>query len=152
MILYTNKHRIPFQIDDADYEAVSQYSWYIGGNGYPTTSIGKGSTHRPIYLHAFLAGRAPDGLQNDHISRDRTDNRRSNLRVVSRTVNMRNTGRRSDNTSGVKGVGWAPRRSKWCARIRVAGRAKTLGWFDTLEAATAARIAAEVRFWDGGEP
>lgn len=34
MIVLTDKHHLPFEIDEADYEAVSRYAWHIV-NGYP---------------------------------------------------------------------------------------------------------------------
>jgi hypothetical protein len=43
------------------------------------------------------------------------------------------------NTSGINGVEWAARRKKWCARGYQAGRAVHIGYFDTIEDATAAR-------------
>jgi hypothetical protein len=35
MILYTQKWKVPFQIDEADLEVVSRYGWHIGSGGYP---------------------------------------------------------------------------------------------------------------------
>lgn len=43
---------------------------------------------------------------------------------------------RADNMSGVRGVSWD--RGKWVARIRVRGRYKNLGRFNSIEAAEAA--------------
>jgi hypothetical protein len=151
MICYTNKHHTAFQIDEADYEAVSQYGWYVNAHGYPTTNIGKRPARGPIYLHEFLLGPAPDGLHTDHINRDKTDNRRANLRFVTRTINMRNTGKNASNVSGVKGVSWASRDKKWRAEIRMPGRKINLGWFSTLQEAAAARLAAEELLWEVSE-
>lgn len=147
VILYTNKRRVPFQIDAADYRAVSRYRWHIEGNGYPQTTLGTSVDKRSIYLHAFLMGRAPDGLQWDHINRDKLDNRRRNLRSVTASANQHNKGLSRNNTSGAKGVGWDITKRKWHACIGIAGRLKNLGRFDTLEEAVAARLAAEATFW-----
>jgi hypothetical protein len=45
-----------------------------------------------------------------------------------------------DNTSGIKGVDWRPRRRAWRARIFVNGKSLHLGLFETSELA---RIAYE---------
>jgi len=44
--------------------------------------------HRFVYEH--FNGPIPDGLQIDHINRDKADNRISNLRAVTQLENMRN--------------------------------------------------------------
>lgn len=44
------------------------------------------------------------GFFIDHIDRDTTNNRPDNLRSASRAENARNAKRRSDNTSGIKGL------------------------------------------------
>jgi hypothetical protein len=148
MIVYTDKHRIPFQIDEADAFAVSRYSWQIDNHGYPSTTIGKWpTTKRPLRLHQFLLGRAPDGKEWDHEDRDRRNNVRSNIRAVDDTVSARNTGRRRDNTSGVRGVSRRKDCDRWSATIKVAGRSKYIGTFTTLEAACAARTTAERDLW-----
>lgn len=145
MILYTRKHRVPFEIDERDFAAVSQHTWCVDARGYPCTRIGK----RTIKLHLLLLGKAPAGLEWDHIDRNKLNNQRGNLRAVSRTVNIRNTGKNVTNTSGVKGVYWHRIRNKWAAQIRAAGRARHLGLFHCIEAATAARLAAEKTLWKG---
>ena len=45
--------------------------------------------------------------------------------------------------SGVKGVQWHEKASKWVARIRYAGKSYHLGLYLNLEDATAARATAE---------
>ena len=53
-----------------------------------------------------------------------------------------NTGRRSDNTSGYKGVWHDKRRDQWVADIEANGVRHRLGYFPTPEAAKLARDAA----------
>lgn len=156
MICYTNKHKIPFQIDDEDEESVSNYNWYIDrvDQGYPSTHIrvyGDGvfnghTDNRTIRLHEFLMGRAPKGLEWDHKDQNSLNNCRSNLRLATPAMNKRN--RRLDyrNTSGCKGV-WQTESGRYRARIAVNGKVITLGMFDSYEEAKAARMNAEEMYW-----
>lgn len=74
----------------------------------------------------------------DHINGDKLDNRRENLRIVSRQQNVWNSGMRSDNTSGYKGVTFKKATGKYIARIRHNGRRIHIGDFtDPAEAARA---------------
>lgn len=91
---------------------------------------------------AIAHGRWP--YEIDHINGDKSDNRIANLREVTRQENSRNRGMRSDNCTGVAGV--SKRRGRWLARIQGDSREVTLGTFDTLTEAAAARKAAERRF------
>lgn len=98
------------------------------------------TAHRVAWL--YMTGEWPRG-QIDHINRDRTDNRWANLRVVKPSENIINQGIRSTNTSGIKGVSWDKKRRRWVAMITKDRKQQFLGYFDNLEAATAARRAAE---------
>jgi hypothetical protein len=147
VIVFTDLRRVPFQIDEADYEAVSRYTWSLDSQGYPTTNIGKQPHCRLMRLHPFLLGNAPKGLEWDHENRDKLDNRRRNLRAVSHSANVRNQDLRIDNMSGHRGVAWDARDRKWRAHIFTNGKKHHLGSFDTKEAAITARLAAEKKLW-----
>lgn len=95
--------------------------------------------HRVAWLLTY--GRWPDNCI-DHINGDRSDNRISNLRDVSKADNARNAKRRVNCTSGVTGVHWNRARQKWRAIIHFNKRCIHLGLFDTIEEAAAAREAA----------
>lgn len=86
----------------------------------------------------------------DHVNRVRTDNRWVNLREADRAQQQANTARRVTNTSGAKGVylkNDKGRAKRWCARITMDGRMKTLGHFGTMaEAAAAYDRAAAAAF------
>ena len=79
----------------------------------------------------------------DHISGDAADNRITNLRDVSQSMNCRNTAMQSSNTSGVCGVSWHKGSGKWQAHVKLYGKQKYLGTFDNIDDAAAARKAAE---------
>lgn len=95
--------------------------------------------HRVIWK--MMTGDDPQII--DHINGDRADNRWGNLRSVGRIENARNLGLSKNNTSGHNGVYWFPRYQKWMASIRINGRRKNLGYFETKEAAIAARALAD---------
>lgn len=70
------------------------------------------------------------------------ENQRSNLREATKSQNMANTHRRSNNTSGFKGVSWDKVNRKWIARIRVpGGKYLNLGRFQDPARANAAYAA-----------
>lgn len=92
---------------------------------------------RPYLAHrlAFLlmTGAMPAG-DVDHINGVRDDNRWSNLRDVSNGVNAQNQRKaRSDSETGLLGV--SPYRGQFRAQIRVNGKVRNLGLFDSPEVA-----------------
>ena len=130
-------------VDVADVEAVSAYRWRLHLNGYARAEVRSGGVRTYVYLHRLVC---PTDLTVDHINRDPLDNRRANLRPATRTQQLGNTGLRSTNTSGYRGVS-RTRSGRWGAWIRMHGRSVNLGTFDTPEQASAAyRIAAREYF------
>lgn len=101
-------------VDESDFEILSEHRWSFQGQGYAISRI-KGKN---ILMHVFLMGKKK-GLEIDHKNRDKLDNRRENLRHVTRSVNCFNTGLRSSNKSGFRGVSWDKRREKWRATIKM---------------------------------
>jgi len=78
---------------------------------------------------------------------NRDDNRLSKLREATRAQNNQNTGRRKDNSSGLKGVSWHKGEGKWSARINVDKRCIFLGYYSTpREAGIAYEAAAKKSF------
>jgi hypothetical protein len=88
-------------------------------------------------LHQVIAERMGIVGNPDHLDRDGLNNRRSNLRPATASQNGANQGKRSDNTSGVKGVYWHAGAGKWRARIKVDGKYHSLGYFIDLKDAKA---------------
>jgi hypothetical protein len=89
----------------------------------------------------------PHGLEVDHINHDKLDNRRCNLRIVTRQQNNQNTRPKtsSTRTSAYKGVHLA--KGKWRASIHTNGTTRQLGTFtDEVAAAKAYDQAARYYF------
>lgn len=85
-------------------------------------------------------------LEIDHDDGNRTNNIPSNLVDCSHRINMMNVKLRSDNSTGVVGIGWDNYRNKWVARIHVNGKNLLLGRFQKFDNAIKARQEAERRF------
>lgn len=128
-------------IDLADAE-YAERRWWESGTGY---AVGR-RDGRIVRLHRELLGLSfGDGLQVDHINRNRLDNRRSNLRVTDMQGNAENRGSVPGSTSQYRGVVWAPWAKRWRAQSKMAGKHHHLGYFereeDAAEAARAFRVA-----------
>lgn len=128
-------------VDDEDYERLSQFSWLKGARGYIIRYVGRTT----VWMHREVMGvQKGDKRDVDHINRDRTDNRQSNLRICTRSENCRNTGKKPSNTSGYKGVSWHKKYKCWQVKIKVSYKTIWIGRFhDVLEAATAYEEAAK---------
>jgi len=84
-----------------------------------------------------------DDQQVDHIDGNPMNNKIANLRLVSQAENGKNQKLHSNNSTGVSGVTWHSRDSRFQACISDSGRRVHLGMFDTLLDAVAARKSAE---------
>lgn len=96
--------------------------------------------HRLAWL--WMTGALPEN-EVDHVNGNRSDNRFSNLRSVSKLENSHNQSIRITNKSGHNGVFWDGRRRAWRVDLMNEGRSIYLGQFKTIEEATAARKAGE---------
>ncbi len=80
----------------------------------------------------------------DHINGNKSDNRIDNLRLATFSENSWNAEKRSDNTSGHKGVSFDKRRGVWVAYINAYGKRKHLGRFYLIEDAYKAYEKASI--------
>lgn len=91
--------------------------------------------HRVVWLMA--TGSWPED-ELDHDNGKRKDNRFENLFETDSLGNKKNAKLSVLNSSGVPGVSWIERRRRWQVRV---GR-EHVGYFETLESATTARLEA----------
>jgi AP2 domain/HNH endonuclease len=134
-------------VDDEDYEELSKYKWYAVKApktyyAYRNIRINK-LKQKQIGMHQHLLG-FKAGFEIDHINHNGIDNRRENLRWATDAQNSANKPRQMNNSSGVKGVYFDTRKSRWRARLMVKGRRIHIGTFSSLiDAEKAYREAAE---------
>lgn len=112
------------------------------GVGCLTVSINDKNYVAHVIAWLWYYGYIPENFI-DHIDRDCTNNKISNLREVTNKCNQRNTGNPKDNTSGVKGVYWHKAKNNWKAEITNNGRLLYLGSYTSFEDAVCARLAGE---------
>jgi hypothetical protein len=82
----------------------------------------------------------------DHINGNRADNRISNLRLATSCENARNSKLRCDNLQKAKGVSWHKHTQRFSARITFDGKTMNLGYFDTVDSASAAYSQASLKY------
>lgn len=99
--------------------------------------------HHLAWLYVF--GAFPD-YEIDHIDGNTLNNRILNIRDVTRPDNNKNRSLPTNNKSGVIGVSWDKRVSRWVAGIKISGKRIFLGYFADLEDAALARKAAEEKY------
>lgn len=117
-------------IDDEDFDKINKYRWACSIHK-------KGRIYfyaRPenISMHRLIMG-FPNGMDVDHINSNWLDNRKSNLRICSRSQNNYNNRMSIRNRSGLKGVCWDKEHGKWRAQIKIGNKQKYLGLFKNKE-------------------
>ena len=113
-------------------------SWNTGG--YRQVYI-DGSYYLRSHLVWLIETGAWPADQLDHRDRNRANDRIGNLRPATNQQNQHNKGGYRNNTSGYRGV--SPHGGRWQASIRLDGRTRYLGLFDSPAAASAAYEAAK---------
>lgn len=104
------------------------------------------AAHRLAWLYEY--GSMPEKpYLIDHIDRNGTNNKISNLRLATNKQNQENRGLGSNNTSGFLGVSWHKQKSMWQAKIKHNGIRIWIGLFDSAsEASVAYELKAKELF------
>ena len=119
--------------DKEDESTVSRHTWCvsrkksISNKFYAATSI----NNKIVYMHHMIFGKIGVSTNNhiDHIDGNSLNNRRSNLRLITVSQNIANSGVRKNNSTGYKGV--TKKRNKYSVKIKVNRVVINGGVFDT---------------------
>lgn len=142
IILYDNECREIARtlIDLEDIDKIEKYKWYLTDDGYVYSNNG------PTRLHRLVMN-CPDNMIIDHISGNKLDNRKSNLRICTVQQNDWNRKICKRNTSGTTGVSWNKQLKKWESQICITENNDTkrihLGYYEDINDAIQARKNAE---------
>jgi hypothetical protein len=134
-------------IDVADLPIAMKHPnrWWVNHRNYVKGSVQVNGRRQYVRLHRLILG-VEDGVLVDHINRNPLDNRRSNLRIASPSLNGLNRGIQRNNTSGYRGVKLHKPSGRWIARIQIDGKFRYLGRFATpAEASIAYEVAYSER-------
>lgn len=103
-----HKQIVSFYIDADMYDEISKYTWRISQKRqkyYVVTGSNKKGTM--IYLHQMILPDRKEGYEIDHIDGNSLNNRKCNLRLITRSENARNMlATRIDNQIGVRGISY----------------------------------------------
>lgn len=126
--------------DKKDLKKVKKHKWRydkkIGNqHGYVTADI----NDKTAKIHQIILGKRKN-FEIDHINHDKLDNRRCNLRFVTRSQN-------NMNRSGVKGYYFDKNKKKWFSKIVINRKQIRLGYFKTEEEAKVSRINGEKKYY-----
>ena len=97
------------------------------------------------YIHTIIAERIGlvakrvNGFQIDHTNRNKLDNRRENLRLISAAANTNNC----QKIINSKGYSWIPARKKYKSTIKINGTQIVLGHFNSPEEAREVYVKAK---------
>lgn len=121
-----------FLCDDADWHDLMKYTWNKDNNGYAQ------SGKLNMRMHQYLYGPLPSKKHIvDHINRNYSDHRRSNLRANTRSGNSHNCSKsKGDHTS--KHIGIHQRGQRWRAQIVQEGKRISIGSYATEKEAALA--------------
>jgi hypothetical protein len=122
-------------IDDDDLRWIQGKNIHVNSKGYAEVRWGGRKSPTSRLVHRMIMGE-PNGIHIDHINGNPLDNRKSNLRLATRSQNMINSRVYESNTSGQRGV--TRHGSGWVARIQLQGKRKHLGYFQSFEEACSA--------------
>lgn len=137
---WTNNTNNEFYFDLEDCNLIKDYCWYEHINKYNGYHALMANKHTKITNVLGLKGYG-------HVNRNPLDNRRVNLRKCNSNENAQNSTIRSDNTSGIVGVGWNKKSNKWRVRININGVQKQLGLFVDKNDAIRTRLNAELTYY-----
>lgn len=106
-------------VDDYDFDYLNNWSWYAykNGNNWYAARRTAPPEQRVILMHRQTLG-FPN-YEVDHINRNGLDNRRSNLRPATKSLNALNCRVRADSKTRITGVCWHKRLKRWRAFVTV---------------------------------
>jgi hypothetical protein len=106
-------------VSKEDFEHLNTFRWSNNSYGYAQSTFNGKTWKMHRYIISILMNNKLDvHMHVDHINKNRLDNRRENLRLVTQKENNANRTRREGTSSKYLYVIWCEDRKKWCASIK----------------------------------
>jgi hypothetical protein len=151
-IQYKNDEYRSTYIDKDDYIRTSKKQWRTSHKGVNGSKIyvisGSPAKKNMLYLPYFILKIKPKkGLEIDHLDGNSLNNKKDNLKLVSRLENIQNTSVRRDNTtSGIRGVSFDKFHNVWVVDFSFNKRRYYVKWFKIKEEAIYLRYLFEKHY------
>ncbi|MGH7204119.1 MAG: HNH endonuclease [Candidatus Levyibacteriota bacterium] len=115
------------KIDDILFERIIKLKWQISHNGYAYYKKGK----KNIYLHRFIIGALPGEIV-DHKDRNKLNDQKFNLHIVTKSENNRNRDIQKNSLTGIKGVSFHKKNNRYRAYANKNSHRIDLGEYKTI--------------------
>lgn len=140
-------------IDSDDYDKIKDYKWFKRNDGRVVanvTSLNIGVSH--LRIHNIIMNFNEDlkyEYEVDHIDCNTLNNKKSNLRIVTKSKNGMNRGLQSNNLTGVCGVVSIKHnnQSPWMPQIKINRKMIRLGTEYSFDEAVKKRLIAEAELF-----
>ena len=121
------------QVSDHMFEFLNQFKWYYH-LGYAARAVrGADGKRHTEFMHWYVIGKPLKGNQVDHVDGNRANNQLENLKIV--TVRQNQQNRHKHRNGKLVGCSYHKATKKWRSEIRIDGKSKHLGLFESELAA-----------------
>lgn len=145
---YDNNNEINgiFIADLEDLHFVKEHNWRIVKKRNKDYIVTGNNRNYPItYFHRLILNYYGE-LEVDHIDGNSLNNRKSNLRIVTRQIQVRNLKPKINNIIGVRGISYDNRYNKYVVDFSIDKRRIYIKPFKSVEEAVYARYLLEIKF------
>lgn len=126
------------QVDDEDFDWLSQWKWYAQKGGktyYAVRCSRKCGVKEFVKMHRLILRLTDRKIKGDHEDLDGLNNQKTNLRPCTQSQNLMNRGAPRNSVSGIKGVYWCKKRNNWRAKVKKDQKSYYLGRFNCKDEA-----------------
>ena len=134
-------------IDDADFDWLNQWNWFImktGNISYAARWDRTSGSPKLILMHRIVLN-IKAGMVTDHIDKNGLNNQRYNLREATISQNAANINSQKNTTSKYLGVYWASNPKKWFVTLQKNKKNFYIGKYDNEEEAAKAYNEAAIK-------
>lgn len=113
-------------VDAEDYDELNKVNWHFS-SGYAIRNVSLGNGKRTTEQMHRVIMNTPKNMLTDHINHDTLNNKKTNLRIVTKGQNVKNARKKASATSKHKGVMFSKRKvdsiGKWVTVLSCDGKA-----------------------------